>query len=78
MEGKEDMDMIFDRVESENRRVEVLENSSEIGVEVGTNGVGEKGFSMFGREDEVNEVRGEGLWHGEGRPFRAWVCCDVT
>ena len=37
----------------------------------------ERGGSMFGRENEVNEVGGEGLRHGEGRPFRAWVGCCV-
>jgi len=67
--------MNFDRIQCENRRVEVLEDSSQVGVEVGTNGVGEEGGSMFGREDEVNELGGEGLRLGEGRPFRAWVGC---
>ena len=44
-------------------------------MEVGTDGVGEERFSMFGGEDEVNEIGDEGLRHREGRPFRAWVCC---
>ena len=75
VEGKEDVDVVFDRIECEDRRVEVLEDGRQVGVEVGTNEVGEERFSMFGGENEVNEVGGEGLRHGEGRPFRAWVCC---
>ena len=48
VERKEDVDVVFDRIQREDRRVEVLEDGCQIGVEVGTNEVGEEGGSMFG------------------------------
>ena len=53
--------------------IEILENGGHVGVQRGANGIADDGFAVLGAENQVHVEAGEGLRHGLGRPFRAWV-----
>ena len=69
--GEQDMHVIVRAASLERGTLEIIQDADEIGVQVRANGGLDDGLAMFGAVDKVDEDFGEGLGHGELRPFRA-------
>lgn len=80
MEEEKDMHMILHRIDDKGRAIHVFENRRHVGVAIGTQGIRDASFPIFGGKNEVYEIVGERLGHGRflgcgklERPFRALI-----
>jgi hypothetical protein len=74
---KENVNVVFDRIDQDWRAVQVLQNSGHVAVQGVAHRVMQNGFTIFSAEDEVKVEPGERLWHGLERPFRALICWAI-
>jgi hypothetical protein len=66
------MDVIFNRVDDECRTLHVFQNGCDVGMEVFTNRIKKKAFTMFCTENKMNAETRERLGHGFKSPFQGW------
>ena len=45
------------------RAIEILQDGRHVGVERGADGIGDKGFAVFGPEHQMDMETGQGLRH---------------
>ena len=60
---EQDADMVAHGIDFDEGRIEVLEDASDVGVELSTFFITEQGTAVFRAEHEVNNDVGEGLGH---------------
>lgn len=68
---KEDMNVVFDRVDEHGRTSKVLQHGCHVSMERIANAVGNDSLAVLGAENEVDVEACKGLGHGLDRPFRA-------
>jgi hypothetical protein len=57
------VDVVGYGFDNDRMAVEVLKNGRHVGVQLGSQGFGQNGFSVFRTEDDVGVKTGKGLWH---------------
>ena len=70
---EEQMGMVFDGIDEHGSAAKVFQHGGHVAVQRDANDIGDDALSVLGAEDNVNMKTGEGLRHGFGRPFRAWL-----
>lgn len=68
---KEDVNVVFDRVDEHGRATDVLQHGRHVSMKGIANVIGDDSLAVFCTENEMDVEAREGLWHGFGRPFRA-------
>jgi putative transposon-encoded protein len=68
---KEDVNVVFNRVDEHGRAAKVLKNSRHVGMKRIANPVGNDSLAILGAENEMNVEACEGLGHDLDRPFKA-------
>jgi hypothetical protein len=63
-QDEQDMDVDGDAADSECWAAHLVEGSREVSEQFVADGLGDDGLAVFGAEDEVDDVAGEGLSHG--------------